>query len=94
MHTPKPWEAFKEDNGDFSIESSFGTVAEVFGDNCDDIEQVRDDAFVLAAAPELLEACKRAVSFMRGDHETNGIVGVDAMLGVLNAAISKAEGSR
>ena len=50
-----------------------------------------DNAVLDAAATDLLDACKRAVSFMRGDHKTNGIVGVDAMLGVLNAAISKAE---
>ena len=56
-----------------------------------DSERSEANARLIAAAPELLAACKRARGFVRGDHESNGIVGVDGMLAVLNAAIALAE---
>lgn len=55
-----------------------------------DIQSREAVVCMMIAAPELLAACRRAVSFMCGDHRTNGIVGVDAMLAMLRAAIALA----
>lgn len=91
-HTPGPWENHKWNSGEHQISAKGGIIALVSHYHSLVSEDEADaNGRLITAAPELLTVCKRAVSFMRGDHETNGIVGVDAMLNVLNAAISKAE---
>jgi hypothetical protein len=64
-HTPGSWVAFREETGDYSIESDYGTVAEVTAENCDDCDQVAADATLLAAAPDMLEALESAVTKLR-----------------------------
>lgn len=66
-YTPRPWEAFREDNGEWSIESTYGTIATVVGENCGPQEQVVADAMLLAAAPDLMEVLQELVEFADND---------------------------
>lgn len=58
-HTPKPWEVVGpfDDGGYVITEGQDGyTIASVRSD--DNASVVRPDAYLIAAAPDLLEACK------------------------------------
>jgi hypothetical protein len=83
-HTPGPWLANRR-----YVETEEKTVCEVFGGN-------REDAHLIAAAPELLEALKLVVSYDEGNH----IDGLEMMLAyskaldAARAAIAKAEGEK
>jgi hypothetical protein len=96
-HTPGPWRT----SGGGVIADSYGwkgaiiapagTITHKDLDNgMYDNLRGEANARLIAAAPDLLEACRRAARFMRGDH-TN-IVSVDIMLGTLDKAIARATG--
>jgi len=64
QHTPGPWTANRR-----YVETDEATVCEVFGGN-------RADARLIAAAPELLEACQTFAEWLRRedagfDHKTH-----------------------
>lgn len=95
QHTPGPWKVYAR----ATKSSNFGgysnlvhatddrgpcSVARVRGGNHDDREVVDANARLIAAAPELLEACKRALPHHQGGHSEVGAL--------LRAAIANASG--
>lgn len=97
-HTPGPWGFFEDDfEGGYTIDVpsfrrpfpegddpvSFRPIATVR-----DQQEVAANARLIAAAPELLAACKRAVPQIHDDESTSA-AGVRRLL---LAAIAKAEG--
>lgn len=102
-HTPGPWRHCRGSNPDgcicglvWSIPED-SPVAEAFGES--DEAGVRHppevraaNARLMAAAPELLEACRTALALMEGMEEFHdGAEGTDARRAI-EAAIAKAEG--
>jgi hypothetical protein len=96
-HTPGPWTYSGDSDGDFIVWAGEGFLANVGGSFINavvedpqkelvafDCEQA--NARLIAAAPELLEACKRAVQLLKGCGAN-----VDEDEPIL-AAIAKAEG--
>lgn len=92
-HTLGPWKVnFAQHRGDYSIDNNNSSVEIARTSN-------RDDARLIAAAPELLEALKSAVARLDG-HERDEDSDDDCprcgkytvMLGGLRAVIAKAEG--
>jgi len=97
-HTPGPWRFDTEDGGVRYVTASNGaiTVAVPHGPpgNCVEVEPEHiANAHLIAAAPEMLDALKKARSwagqyFELPAHEA----AANIMCGVLDAAIAKAEG--
>lgn len=91
QHTPGPWKAIRGQTI-FSItaEHESMTVATLGFDPTaqEDIRQVQSNANLLAAAPELLEACKAALRYGLEEPMPNGRFACDMMA----IAIAKAEG--
>lgn len=85
-HTIGPWGPVEEcsEGGAYEITLGIGSVATVWGDG----EEARANATLMAAAPELLEACKELFMQMRREG-----CGHQQMLERALAAISKAEGA-
>ena len=91
-HTPKPWRVWPRllQNGNIVIKfGKAGIVPEVqFNESCGLTEQ-KANARLIAAAPELLAACKGLADWSDGNHadfETLGDV-----CGAARAAIAKAQ---
>ncbi len=95
-HTPGPWSC---DYGDLSVYCETGAeVCEVTPGNNDDgtaisVAEMQDNTRLIAAAPELLSACRQAVSaityLLSNDDDDPGYADT---LNTLAAAIAKAEG--
>lgn len=87
-HTPGPWVVFPfHDGSSISIESlKFGDIAEVV--LCRDVAVVTANAHLIAAAPDLLEACIEARRRLMNVPE--GVVPDGYMFSLLSAAIAKA----
>jgi hypothetical protein len=89
-HTPGPWKNLKSgDAGDYEIRTSGNyPLAWV---NHSQIHDTPANARLIAAAPQMLEACERAAIFfanVEGIDETVRLAHLDR----LNAAIAAAEG--
>ena len=88
-HTPGPWRLLPPTNGidrNWRVTDSGDTfVAHVFGFNHAVDEQSKINARLIAAAPELLEACKAAAK----QFDEKSPVGR-----ILSDAIAKAEGNK
>jgi hypothetical protein len=83
-YKPGPW----THDGD-CVESNRGTVAETYGF---DQEEMEANARLIASAPDLLAACKRAAAAV-GSAASHGQYYSDAIEADLKAAIAKAEGT-
>ena len=86
-HTPGPWGIFHIPDGrPHMIQSKVNGVGigTVFTHN----ENLYANADVLAAAPEMLEALKNALSILKTFHDTSGVIQQ------IEAVISKAQGGR
>lgn len=93
-HTPGPWSVAKARDGYFvhaGQRPGIDTIADVADWPVGGLEPERSqgNAFLIAAAPDLLAACKLAESAIGGDGEP--AVSAAAME-VLDRAIAKAEG--
>jgi hypothetical protein len=93
-HTPGPW-SVGEGTPDIAIITDKVLVAMVTNDEdspCEDDEQMAN-ARLMAAAPELLEACEAAL-LLAGDDDLpdNGGYNGAAITDQIRAAIAKAEG--
>ncbi len=70
-HTPGPWEAGRPDMGSQSelygkwIYAGDKYIAMASHQDTDDWEQTMDNAYLIAAAPRLLAACRSALAWMR-----------------------------
>lgn len=84
-HTPGPWTHAHDGHGAFSIET----------DNCDGLQicyvRNRDNARLIAAAPELLEALDKLASGYLG---ANWDTGLQDRIRNARAAIAKATGGQ
>lgn len=88
-HTPGPWHVQKSDHpGGLLIKPIPGQVVA----QCDEIRNMRQNAALIAAAPELLEAAKLAAEFIRGLQKPGICMHDYGQAGKLEAAIAKAEG--
>ena len=94
-HTPGPWkwinsyEALLGPNGEFILEEEIGYDRE--GATPEGISVSPADAHLIAAAPELLEACKVAIETFDDDAPGAGDTEKGA-LRRLRAAVARAEG--
>lgn len=87
-HTPSPW-TFNAER--LTVDAGGIPVADV---RCSEIadEAVEPNGYLIAAAPDLLEACKRMVDFEQRLLCSND--GGPALAADIRAAIAKAEGSK
>jgi len=79
-HTPGPW-AYQND----AITSAYGDIARVHFQSSRD-RRGWDDRRLIAAAPELLAACKAAL------HQMENGTGANDLRSLFRSAIDKAEG--
>lgn len=84
-HAPGPWEVTSH-NGRPAVYSESCCVA-----TCSLQEDGEANAHLIAAAPELMDACQRALVFMQGDQPAPWN-SVNAVMAILKKAIAKAEG--
>ena len=98
-HTPGPWSVASYEAGKVVIEAHDGSdVAElIWCDKPGIVEMCKADAALIAAAPDLLAACKEAIAELtnaRGGYPSwNATPGrVQCALNLLRAAIARAEG--
>jgi hypothetical protein len=66
-HTPGPWSVggnsgTETKHPELTIESEYGQVATVFGENCDIDAQIEADARLIAMAPVMLDALENAAA--------------------------------
>jgi hypothetical protein len=92
-HTPGPWEIGKSSGGDFTIYryESNTHIGEVYSTLHGDGERGKANAALIAAAPELLEACKEALRQL-GASDCPPIPDGAMVRGKLYNAIAKAQG--
>lgn len=94
-HTPGPWEVDgNRASEQLVIISEFGEVAQVFGgDNPDD--ETIPNALLIAAAPDLLDACKQMVQWCTCSiAERESGHHVDCYVPAVLALIAKADGQQ
>jgi hypothetical protein len=97
-HTPGPWTVDPHFLDDIMAADGLDVATVVLtGEHCRDMPERRANARLIAAAPELLEACKEAALFMRSAIEDRVMLeGFDPEshhgLKMVRAAIIKAEG--
>lgn len=108
-HTPAPWTAVAAKNADdtltgyWHIQAGKVAIADVFGIAGYDEEtgemyltekEIASDARIMAAAPELLAACKSAAKWLDtfAAHAPITFGGEETVADILRAAIAKAEG--
>jgi len=103
-HTPGPWSALTSDGRNYEIvggqEAEYIAIVEAIFQP----QQNAANAQLIAAAPDLLEACKRAsavvtkfynaVADRMGEWESDGPCPLYKIEKVLRAAIAKAEGRK
>ncbi len=84
-HTPGPWTALKKNV--WSVQNDELTEIATVGTTTSGMDAEKEaNARLIAAAPDLLEACKRAYDLLHDDdYEDDGT-------GFLDAVIEKAEG--
>lgn len=99
-HTPGPWSVSKDgDDYNITYNTDGNWLATVYDDDDPVAGRPESDASLIAAAPELLEALRRAERFITNGLEL-GYIRVPSMpnpvvgdtLGIILAAIAKAEG--
>lgn len=103
-HTPGPWKVFETPTGKvvgIGRQSDGYAVADAgFGVWGEQSDEASANARLIAAAPDLLEACKRAEQFIRNGRDLGFIRMPDASTpdpahytpSIIAAAIAKAEG--
>lgn len=99
QHTPGPW-AYEMSNGEIFLEDAyrvFPRIAKVDLSNCESVDQTDADGFLIAAAPELLEALIRWQQFAKNNgwtdkdhHDADG----KGWITLTDAAIAKARGQQ
>jgi hypothetical protein len=89
-HTPGPWKVYEPDCGEktFGIDAEEGFAVVWFGEARDEGIRRIEDACLIAAAPDLLEACIEVRVWMLGRY------GAERQLAMLDAAIQKATGDQ
>ena len=102
-HTPGPWDVFGKKSRFPGIESRIGSLV-VYGTSEDDMgvrgdtqEEALANAYLMAAAPDLLKQAKREVEWLQHvrpqiQAPEAVVLGFDQAIKYLSAAISKAEG--
>ena len=101
-HTPGPWGVPDIGTGSGNVLVSKGKMADWkgmiasvdAGNYRSSQEEGLANAFLISAAPELLEAAKGALSFMGTIPEIEGGSAPDSIRGKLRSAIEKAEGDQ
>ena len=86
-HTPGPWDKIIHEERCSSVGAKT-LIAVVYSQNYKDIANQRANTYLIAAAPELLEACKAAKKYLEPDLVEPG----RTVFWNLVAAIAKAEG--
>lgn len=85
-HTPGPWFATVQPGQVVGVHTYTHQV--MYGDDCIASLLTKADAHLIAAAPDLLEACKAASKIVHAANTTEA----DQVYDTLCAAIAKAEG--
>ena len=88
-HTPGPWRAVPQPGQTVGVHTYTHCV--MYGDDSIADTLTEPDARLIAAAPDLLAACKAAYAFFHGDH--TDIPPVMKIHDTLEAAIAKAGGA-
>jgi len=100
-HTPGPWIAHPcppdVNKGNFWIAGpltldGYSDIAEINTVTTRGHDETKANAFLMAAAPELLEACKAALNFLDYIPPSDKKWSKVEVLDMLDAAIAKAEG--
>lgn len=92
-HTPSPWSFVQSGTGDFPIWNvRIGTRGLITLPATAGMETMDADARLIAAAPELLEACKLIVSVFDALPPTSAARYERLQINAARAAIAKAEG--
>lgn len=86
-HTPGPWKVEIDSDGSVLIMCSDGAHRYYIGDMEDTCTECHANARLIAAAPDLLEACR---AFIEADMQWTDVA--NAVLEQMEAAIAKAEG--
>ncbi len=88
-HTPGPWNVNFETGEVLSEAAVIGTIYGAWTEHLNDpiSEECKANARLIAAAPELLEACKSALGYRKQTHH-----GTDKCIAILTGVIAKAEG--
>lgn len=87
-HTPMPWD-YDTDEGYSMVDGPNGYIAKVFQGTCEG--QGEANARLMAAAPDLLDACQAAMTCCGGPEYWNGETRLFLLL--MQAAIAKATGA-
>jgi hypothetical protein len=92
-HTPGPWELSQDDANRMCIDADEVLLARCVAKWDGSGHGNRYDALLMAAAPELLEACKAAMLLFDGDDSLQAHATLKSLPKQLQAAIQKAEGA-
>src|SRR3990167_7565144 len=94
-HTPGPWQAGRADMAtvEYGVDSKWiyadkKYIALASGNDVDTWDEVMANAHLIAAAPELLEACKKALSYITVQSAGGEL---PPIVGELNNILAKAE---
>jgi len=94
-HTPGPW-TFGHWGNDFWVGTQpnglSGKVARVLWGMGEGVEEGRENARLISAAPDLLDALKRAAIDLTEKLEERGELADSVTIALMHAAIAKAEG--
>jgi hypothetical protein len=92
-HTPGPWQLINEGSSVATADNECNIVAVIFGDDkqCKLDDRLKSNALLIAAAPDLLEALKLALSSLETAwHEIDGEWGpIMSEFGDLEGAVSR-----
>lgn len=96
-HTPGPWTVDQRAGNSLSIDGPEGReIASVYDEDIDDVTpQQEADARLMAAAPDLLDACDRALGLIAAvvKHQRVSEKEVRAMAVILSGTLTKARGA-
>jgi hypothetical protein len=89
-HTPGPWTLERDRSQSLSIYSGMVFIGEVLHEVDEPGDQEKANASLIAAAPDLLAACRTALDSLHEDGTTD----TQEALAVMRLAIAKATGVR
>lgn len=92
QHTPAPWEFGYDNEGNGSFHEWFTAGPAQIHFRSEGREQAEADAHLIAAAPQLLEACRESLRWAQGRSENWATLLADLLRLTITRAIATAQG--